>query len=178
MGGGFLLKRPYKRYRSVRSARYGYKDKDWQGARVYSAERDTERGKRLARHFQSLDQVVSWMNRSVLRSDWWQQLRPLWVQDTVEVAGTTAPYWKKRGKNYGTVTWDRHGTCTLWLPRWAWTDMTVFHELAHVTTLSALSCHGPEFAASRLAAQYECGLRGSGEALDREYGEYGVEVKW
>lgn len=138
---------------------------DVQADRLYEAEHELFLSGGKHRTFSSLDDIVGWINRRVVPSDWWQK-NSSGINDVL-VTAKCNPY---LGKDFASA--DRHnGEATLFLPRaWSWNDIVVIHELCHAVVMHRVKQdHGPGFARQRLEAQYELGLANSGRMLEERF---------
>ena len=64
----------------------------------------------------------------------------------------------------------------LWLPRWAWNEPTVLHELAHLVVWRGQN-HGPTYAGRRLEIEEEFGSKRGAKRLRAEFERRGVRVR-
>jgi hypothetical protein len=167
------MKRVPKPDRPMARLTYGFDEPDRQGPRVFVAEDHVPDVS-----FPGVTALCRWMNGSgLLDSDWWLLGQRKWFPDgdtrDVVVYGRSLD-----GRGHAEVTrGDADENVELWLPRWAWTQNVVLHELTHVVVSPFVKqCHGPEYAKARLQAQRLFGARGTWEQLRREFKDYGVEV--
>jgi hypothetical protein len=155
--------------------KYGYRRPDYQQKREYAAEHALERNGCVGRRFKNLSEIQKW-SRKVICSTWFSLHVPKrWKQFSIEVRGCSAPYYQaRRSRRNDTASaniWGPGDTgyVTLYLPRWAWTDVTILHELSHIAVWKrAMTCHGPTYCARRIEAQHLFGKPGSAKVLESE----------
>jgi len=114
------------------------------------------------RPFDDLDEIADYLSR-LLGTVWWKRRFPrvAWVEVT-KPAGTRA-YAYTQGR-------------TICLPRWAWHEAYVLHELAHVVAPEEGDHHGPAWRNIYLSlVQYKIG-RWQADELRRWYAKFGLEL--
>lgn len=134
--------------------------RELEARRLYRAELAVERGER----FVTLLELRAYID-ALTSTDWWadNDFPPF-----VAVIGTL--------DTVGTAGWHPARGHFVTLPAWAWTELTVCHELAHVTLAPGDAGHGPVFAARYL--EIVCAVLGldAGRRLAGAFRAHGVAV--
>ena len=143
-----------------------------------------------SRRFRNLNELCVWLNRTILRSEWWAANGGTWYRDypgvlfneRLDMPDGIDIHVVGRGKvRYQSSAecdfdWFNDGALTMWLPPWSWRRDYVIHEVAHFATRNRHDQHGPLYARQRLEAQYLFAGKRSGDKLDHAYREYGIKV--
>ena len=91
--------------------------RDSQKTKVYHAEWDMQAKGLVGKRFETLPAIDRWVNSIVLQSSWFKKHFP-------NGPGELHIKTKKKGKALGSIHY-------LVLPPWAWTKLTILHELTH-----------------------------------------------
>lgn len=138
----------------------GTRPRDSQRAKLYNAERIICAGQR----FDHVNDVQTYVNK-ITNSRWWSVNFPL------------APkYIRVRdGRGRRSACAERHAPI-IKLPRWARTEFTILHELAHITLNGKnVPDHGREFARILLSMVGRWMGNNTKKSLRASYKEYGVK---
>ena len=143
--------------------------KDSQKSKVYKAESRLRRAKIEGKVFNNIPEIDRWVNSTVLHSPWFKKQFPRGPSQ-LTVLG-------KRG------SWAFGSTTKLQLPQWAWTKLTVLHELTHGTVWNncinswAIPHHGWQFTKTFLQLIQHFMGKAYADLLKMEYRELKVRYK-
>ena len=135
-------------------------NRDVQRQRLYDAEHRISEG----RVWDSLVAAQSYLD-GLLASPWWQMHFPS-VRCVVLF---------DQGGQYARAHKGVHGGA-IQLPRWARTELTLFHELAHLASPPATADHGPAFAGIYLMLVQHCMEERIAVQLERRFAAHRVHV--
>lgn len=171
------MKRPNKYYVPYNRAKWGFPEADRGAARLLSAE-DAARRERY--RFRGLTQLIEWVaDKEIMDTDWFAEpfddlVDTYDLEEELLIRGRSSD--GGRCASFEIDSETNHAT--MWLPRWAWDEDIVLHEMAHVVTLlTSKHAHDDWYATNRLYAQREFGRPGSAERLEDEYVNYGVRYE-
>ena len=131
--------------------------RDSQRARLYRAEDEVPRGRRLP-----TVEVLQAYADDLVASDWFAGR---WGGRSLEI---------RPGFGHRRATADRNGI--LQMPRWSRTELVLLHEVAHCLTAEHYAAHGPEYAGVFLALVRRRMSPASAQALEDAFVRH--RVRW
>jgi len=139
--------------------------RDSQRSRVYRAERTVPPDK----FFNDIEEVREYVDK-IVSSRWWKNRYP-WVKKV---------FVEHRTRGCNALGYAPSLFCTagrISLPRWAWNNITVLHELAHTVVIPrpTIASHGPEYCKTLLALVDRWGPSEGGKQLRAAFKQHRVK---